>query len=76
MKKDHAMPTTHLFMVRVWLEPLGDDQTEWRGKVSHVLSGELHYFRAWCELMDHMLNMIEAQSPDEPCQRPGRHNAD
>jgi hypothetical protein len=34
-------------MVRMWLEPLGDGQTEWRGKVQHVPSGESRYFREW-----------------------------
>ena len=36
-----------LFMVRVWLEEIGDGRTEWRGKVQHVISGETLYFRDW-----------------------------
>ncbi len=36
---------THLFTVRVWLEDLGQGQTEWRGEVQHVISGEARYFR-------------------------------
>ena len=31
-------PATHLFAVRIWLEPLSEDQAEWRGKVEHVLT--------------------------------------
>ncbi len=38
---------THLFMVRVWLEDLGEGKTEWRGKIQHVLSGDVCYFRDW-----------------------------
>jgi hypothetical protein len=31
---------TQLFTVRVWREDLGAGQTEWRGEVHEVLSGE------------------------------------
>ena len=44
-------PRPHLFMVRVWLEDLGDGNTEWRGQVKHVLSGEVRYFREWKTLL-------------------------
>jgi hypothetical protein len=40
-------PRSHLFTVRLWVEPLGDGQTEWRGKVQHVPSGEALYVRDW-----------------------------
>jgi len=36
MESEPLRPRSHLFMVRLWLEPLGDGQTEWRGKVQHV----------------------------------------
>lgn len=36
-------PRTHLFTVRLWVEPLGDEQGE-RMQVRHVLSGETRYF--------------------------------
>jgi len=49
---------SHLFTVRLWAEALGDDQLEWRGKVTHVLSGETHYFREWRELVDHLCAML------------------
>jgi len=38
---------SHLFMLRVWLEDLGNGQMDWRGKVQHVNSGEVRYFRDW-----------------------------
>ena len=44
-------PQTHLFMLRLWTEDLGDGKTEWRGKVQHALSGEARYFREWAELI-------------------------
>lgn len=50
---DNAQPAprTHLFTVRVWLEELGTGQTEWRGQVQYVVSGEVHYFREWPALV-------------------------
>jgi hypothetical protein len=50
---DKAQPPsrTHLFTVRVWLEDLGAGQTEWRGEVQYVVSGEMRYFRDWPTLV-------------------------
>lgn len=48
---------SHLFMVRVWLEDLGDGKTEWRGQVKHVLSGEVRYFREWPMLLAYLREM-------------------
>jgi hypothetical protein len=47
MESEPLRPASHLFTVRLWLEPLGDGQTEWRGKVQHVTSGEAQYIRDW-----------------------------
>jgi hypothetical protein len=41
---------SHLFMLRFWMEELGDGQTDWRGKVQHVHSGEVRYIRSWLAL--------------------------
>lgn len=41
---------THLFTVRVWIEQVAHDRTEVRGRVQHVLSGEVGYFRTWLAL--------------------------
>lgn len=48
---------SQLFTVRLWREDLGAGETEWRGQVQHVLSGEAHYFRAWRELETHLMTM-------------------
>ena len=42
---------SQLFMVRIWEEELGNGQTELRGKVQHVTSGEARYFRDWTTLV-------------------------
>jgi len=49
---------THLFTVQLWLEELGNGQTEWRGQVKNVANGDEHYFREWSavgELIQAML---------------------
>ncbi len=42
---------SELFTVRLWRERL-DDHWEWRGKVQHVVTGEIRYFRDWRVLLD------------------------
>jgi hypothetical protein len=58
---DTAQPPSrsHLFTVRVWREDLGHSQTEWRGEVHEVLSGEVRYFRTWPAL----LTLVQAMLP-------------
>lgn len=49
---------SHLFAVRLWLEPLGDGQTEWCGKVQ--------YFRDWPALLaflEKRLPRLERKDP-------------
>jgi hypothetical protein len=48
---------THLFTVRLWVEQVARDRTEIRGRVQHVLSGEVGYFRTWPQLA----NFFEAR---------------
>jgi hypothetical protein len=57
---DTAQPParTHLFTVRVWLEDLGEGQTEWRGEVHEVVSGERRYFRDWPTLVTLLQAML------------------
>jgi len=51
MNKNQPGPQSHLFTVRLWVEALGDGQTEWRGQVQHVVSKEKQYFRDWPSLL-------------------------
>jgi hypothetical protein len=55
---------SHLFTVRLWTWPEADDQTEWRGKVTHVLSGETRYFREWRELMVFLCDALQSSSAE------------
>ena len=49
---------SQLFTVRVWCEDLGNGCFEWRGKVQHVTSGEVRYFRDWPALIASMQEML------------------
>jgi hypothetical protein len=42
---------SHLFTLRVWPEPVGEGDVEWRGKVQHVITGEQRYFHDWPTLI-------------------------
>jgi hypothetical protein len=48
-----------LFTLRVWTEATSDTQTEWRGKVTHIGSGEVRYFRGW----EALVQFLERLSP-------------
>jgi hypothetical protein len=69
--EDRAKPAhrSHLFTVRLWLEELGDDQTEWRGQVQHVLSGERRYFRDWATLVEGLLALLPEPEGSEASAR-------
>jgi hypothetical protein len=47
----------HLFTLRFWLEDLGGGKTEWRGKILHINSGEVRYFRD-CQSLDEFIETI------------------
>ncbi len=61
---DYHRPRTHLFMVRVWMEDLGEGKTEWRGRVHAVASGELRYFRDWQTLITYLQTMAKVNTED------------
>jgi hypothetical protein len=66
---DTAQPParSHLFTVRLWLEELGEGQTEWRGEVHEVVSGERRYFRDWQTLVALLQAMLpKSSSPGLP----------
>ena len=63
MEKPHRGHHSHLFTVRLWLEEVGNGQSEWRGKVQQVSTGEAHYFRDWETLVSLFLQMLTASEP-------------
>jgi len=66
---DRPAARSQLFMLRLWPEDLGSGQTDWRGKVQHVNSGEARYFRDWPTLEAFLNELLlragqEAPRPD------------
>ena len=60
-KMDASAPShhSHLFTVRLWAEVPGNDgHVEWRGKLQHVTSGDVHYFHDWTKLIALLLAML------------------
>ena len=47
-----------LFLLRVWCEDLGQGRCEWRGRVQHIGSGEVRYFRDWPPLIACLQEMV------------------
>lgn len=64
MDRPYQRPRSHLFTVRIWEEQVGNDQTEWRGKVQLVTSGEVRYFRQWAALVPLLVTMLSESQPD------------
>ncbi len=60
MEKPYQSYHSHLFTIRLWHEEVGSEQSEWRGKVQSVSTGEAHYFREWDALIAHILQMLSA----------------
>jgi hypothetical protein len=57
MSEQSAVST--LFLVRLWAHETGDGQSEWRGKVQHIVSGEARPFHDWAALEAAMIEMLE-----------------
>jgi hypothetical protein len=62
--------STQLFTLRVWSEEVGEAQTEWRGRVQHVATGETRYFRTWEALVQFLTDQLGAVAQNLP--RPPR----
>lgn len=59
--------SSHLFTLRLWLEEQGGGRSDWRGKVQHVNSGEVRYFRDWQTLEAFVEGLVrEPPSRDAP----------
>ncbi len=43
--QDGDLISRQIFTVKLWREHLGAGQYEWRGRIEHIESGEVRYFR-------------------------------
>ena len=64
MDKNQPHSSSHLFTVRLWMEELGNSQTEWRGQVQQVLTGEKRYFRDWSTLIEFLMMRLQELEGD------------
>ena len=55
---------SNIFVLRVWLEELGNGQSEWRGQLQQVSSGEVHYFRDWQTMIGYLMEMLPSTRID------------
>ena len=55
--------TSNLFLLRVWMEEAGDDRPEWRGKLQHVISGEVRSFHDCATLEAALHEILEMLEP-------------
>jgi hypothetical protein len=53
----------------VWPEEVDDGQIEWRGKVQHVTSGDVLYFRDWEAMMAFLLGILDSSRSDRKQQK-------
>jgi hypothetical protein len=58
MNREQERHRSYLFTLRLWPEALGNDQSEWRGQVQYVSSGEMRYFRDWPTLVAFLLEVL------------------
>ena len=56
--------SSHLFTLRLWQEELGSGEVEWRGRVQHVASGEVRYFRKWPTLIAFLTSVLSDKKSD------------
>ncbi|HZO73925.1 MAG TPA: hypothetical protein VFB60_17105 [Ktedonobacteraceae bacterium] len=66
MEKPSGRTRSHLFTIRVWEEEVGQNATEWRGKVQLMSNGEARYFREWTGLIPLLQKMLAQIEPAEP----------
>jgi hypothetical protein len=51
---------SQLFTVRLWVEEVSSNHSEWRGKVQRIPGGEMLYFRDWEAMKVFLLSSLEA----------------
>ncbi len=61
MSKSPRSPPTVIFTLRLWLEPLDHLQSEWRGELKNLSTGEVRYIRRWEEIARFVPIMLDEQ---------------
>ena len=58
-RESSRSPPSIILTLRLWQESLGNEQSEWRGEVKNLTTGEVRYFRKWEEIAALVPRMIE-----------------
>jgi hypothetical protein len=58
---DHPEPTSHSFVVKIWLEETGQEagHAVWRGHITHVASGARRYVKDLAGIVDFIAPYLE-----------------
>lgn len=72
MDKSPGRIESELFTLRIWHSGL-DGEREWRGRIEHVLSGEVYYFRNRQMLLE-QLERILPDAEAEPAKMKAEAN--
>jgi hypothetical protein len=64
MDPEQVHHRSYLFTVRIWPEAVGEE-IEWRGKVQHVTSGKMCFFRDWPTLVAFLEEILAASEGAE-----------
>ena len=52
-------PPTVIFTLRLWREPINNEQSEWRGELKNLTTGEVRYIRLWEEVAQFIPAMLD-----------------
>lgn len=56
---------SHLLLLRVWPESLGEGKSEWRGRIQSLHSGEVRHFRDGPTLYQALLRILDDLEADD-----------
>lgn len=57
MEQRQGESESALFTLRIW-QVRESGEVEWRGRIQHVLSGEVYYFRTWQMLIERLAKIL------------------
>jgi hypothetical protein len=60
------VPSVSSFVVRVWREGAGSEDTRWRAQVDHVQSGRRRAFGDLNQILEFIHACLDSPPPDEP----------
>jgi hypothetical protein len=63
MKEMPRPPPAIMMTLRLWQEVIEPQQSEWRGEIKNLATGEVRYFRGWGEIAEIVANMLSNSGP-------------